>query len=644
MFIFCGILVGVLIGVADIFLFVQKKRVATCIHTVICDAVLANLFALASMKYLLHIPNIFMSELHSTWYPLKYLAFSLACGLAILTARGFLTGVLQFEAVPPKHKVGAWVLRIFSALFFALGVAAYTGTIWGKQTFGELTPDQMLINLNSPTEGTSSEVMTTLFEGPVLQTAFLTAVFCVVAFSVRNVVYNMREKKVTVLSGLLRRILCFILSALILAGGVMFGVEKFQLQKLYAAYVDDSPYIEEHFADPKTTDLQFPEKKRNLIHIYLESMENTYFSKDLGGNMDENLMPELAELSKEGYNFSHLPEGFGGPPWTTGGHWSVASMVNMNTGLPMKVPVDGNAYGAPDNFLPGAKTLGDILHEQGYEQTLMFGADAAFGGLNFFYQSHGDFRILDVNGVKNEGWLPQDYHVWWGYEDDKLYEFAKQELTRLSETGKPFHFAMETADTHFPDGYLSENAPSPHESQYANVIQYSQAQTVEFVRWIQAQPFYENTTVVLIGDHLSMDQKFFAEYVDPNYKRTCYQLILNPAPNVRDIPAERLHNRDWANFDMFPTILASIGVQIDGDRLGIGTNLFSGKQTLFEEDGIDTVNSELERRSNFYNENILVDWDTVGEPQDGKHKEPKNEKGQTEEKGKGKDKAPSDKA
>ena len=32
--------------------------------------------------------------------------------------------------------------------------------------------------------------------------------------------------------------------------------------------------------------------------------------------------------------------------------------------------------------------------------------------------------------------------------------------------------------------------------------------------------------------------------------------------------------------DMFPTILASLGAQIEGDRLGIGTNLFSNKTML----------------------------------------------------------------
>ena len=66
---------------------------------------------------------------------------------------------------------------------------------------------------------------------------------------------------------------------------------------------------------------------------------------------------------------------------------------------------------------------------------------------------------------------------------------------------------------------------------------------------------------------------------------------------------------------MFPTTLASIGVEIEGERLGIGTNMFSGEKTLVESDGFDKVNEELANRSNFYNNNILVDWETVGKEQ-----------------------------
>lgn len=39
--------------------------------------------------------------------------------------------------------------------------------------------------------------------------------------------------------------------------------------------------------------------------------------------------------------------------------------------------------------------------------------------------------------------------------------------------------------------------------------------------------------------------------------------------------------------DLFPTMLASLGVQIEGNRLGLGTNLFSDKKTLMKELGGD---------------------------------------------------------
>ena len=70
----------------------------------------------------------------------------------------------------------------------------------------------------------------------------------------------------------------------------------------------------------------------------------------------------IRDSSKEGYNFSDLPEGFGGNPSSTGANWSVASMVNMSSGLPMKVPVGANAYGSADNFLPGATTIGAVSY------------------------------------------------------------------------------------------------------------------------------------------------------------------------------------------------------------------------------------------------------------------------------------------
>lgn len=599
-----AILIGILITVADVFLFSKSKRISTFITAFFRDTLLINLLGFYVEKQFLGVTNIFDASAHTKSYVWKFFGLVLAIGIIFLVLTGFSKRVFKIEFCQPKRKKSALAIKIISSVLFALGLAAYTGTLWGKEAFGNLSADQILINLNSPTEGTDIGVYISLFEGPVLTTLLFTVLFCVVVFPNYKLTYDKDEKYVAFLPPLAIRIIALVLSLAMFIGGCAFGINKFQLMTLFDAYLKDSSYIEENFTDPSKAKLTFPEKKRNLIHIYLESMENTFFSKDLGGYFDENLMPELAELTKEGISFSHTDTGFGGPVPTTGSGWSVAAMVNMSTGLPMKVPVDGNSYGQPGNFLPGATALGDILAEQGYEQSLMFGADAAFGGLNFFFESHGNFQILDHKGVIEKGWLPEYYSVWWGYEDDKLYEFAKTELTRLADTGKPFHFVMETADTHAPEGYLSKNAEQKFDTQYANAVHYSQKEAVKFVRWIQQQPFYENTTIVIIGDHLSMANSFFENV--SGYKRTMYNLFLNVPEELANIPREYTINRDWAPFDMFPSIVASLGIEIEGNRLGIGTNMFSGEQTLVERDGISVVNSELSERSQFYNNNILV--------------------------------------
>lgn len=605
MFIICGTAAALIITAVQILLFCRKRSFGKCLHTAVRNIFVINLVSLALLKYVFKYQHFLDTSSYSTPNFLKFFALSAVVGAMWLLLSAFVNRYLAFEDGKPKKSHGTRFVKILSCFLFALGCAAYFGTLWGKGSFGDVTADQLLINLFSPTGGTDPGVYLEVFEGPVLMTMLCTAVFSVFIYADFKIVYHGEHKTVTVFNDLFHRITGLVLALAVLAGGLAYGITEFQFRQLYNAYFAESNFIADNYTDPRTADVVFPEKKRNIIHIYLESMENSYLSKDLGGYMEKNLMPELTELSYEGYMFSNNPTKFGGPIQGTGTAWSVASMVNMTTGLPMKVPAQPNAYGSENNFLPGAYTFGDMLRDQGYEQTLMIGADANFGGLTYYYASHGDYKIMDYSYAKKNGMIPENYREWWGYEDDKLYEFAKEEITRLSQTGKPFNFTMETADTHRPHGYLSKNAPQPYDDQYANVISYSSSETVKFVRWIQQQPFYDNTTVVLIGDHLSMDTDFFEDF-DSDYLRTQYNLILNPAPQVRNAPAERFVNRQYSNWDMFPTILAGMGVEIKGDRLGIGTNLFSERQTVFEEYGIDFVNNELEKKSNFINESILL--------------------------------------
>ncbi|MGL4662625.1 MAG: LTA synthase family protein [Culicoidibacterales bacterium] len=494
------------------------------------------------------------------------------------------------------NRVLVGILKVVASALFCLGLFFWLWSNWFVQFFGELTPEQFLFNLNSPIKGTSSDVTNNMSHTPLLLVLCGTILFLII------LMIRIPQTKEGVIKkwGMIRTTVLSLVSVAMFLFGINFSINTLHLMEVYRAYTESSGYIKDNYVNPSQVQLKFPEQKRNLIHIYAESVESSYFSKELGGYMNENLMPQMYEFSKHGVHFSQSDK-MGGSYQTYGSSWSVAGMVNMECGVPLKIPMDGNSYGKGGQFLPGITNLGDVLHKQGYNQTILFGADAEFGGLDAYFTQHGKFKIFDVKEARSSGLIPTDYSVWWGFEDDKLFDYAKAEATRLYNEGKPFHLNMETADTHFPDGYVSKNLRRTRASQYADVIAYSDEQIAEFVKWIQKQPFYENTTIVITGDHLSMDKTFFKDF-DAQYHRAPFNLFLNAKTNGQNIRAK---NRTFAPLDMFPTIVSSMGVEIPGNRLGLGTDLFSGERTLIEKDGLEKFNQELGNRSDFYDTHFI---------------------------------------
>ena len=83
--------------------------------------------------------------------------------------------------------------------------------------------------------------------------------------------------------------------------------------------------------------------------------------------------------------------------------------------------------------------------------------------------------------------------------------------------------------------------------------------------------------------------------VDSDYLRRTYTAYLNAAGE----PEEKNHSRSYSTLDTFPTTLAALGASIEGNRLGLGTNLFSKVPTLTEEYGREYLQQEIPRRSPF---------------------------------------------
>ena len=247
--------------------------------------------------------------------------------------------------------------------------------------------------------------------------------------------------------------------------------------------------------------------------------------------------------------------------------------------------------------MPGVRNLGDVLKSQGYNLKLIQGSDIHFGGTDHYFNQHGNYEIVDYNEMKNRNYIDKDYFVWWGVEDKKVLDISKKEILDLASKNEPFAVSVFTLDTHFVDGYLDESCPNVFDDQLSNVYNCSSLMMDEFINWVKNQDFYENTTVVIMGDHTLMQNEYFNNY--PFYDRRVYNVFLNSY----DKPFNS-KNRQFTMLDMYPTILSSIGVEIEGEKLGFGVNLFSEKKTLLEEIGYDKLNNELLRKSKYYIDNI----------------------------------------
>ena len=495
----------------------------------------------------------------------------------------------------PKIKsIGYGFYCILMIIISVLGFILYNLGNWVLDTWGLLSIDEIIFHLKVPLDGTNSDVVLDGINAcvPLAVLVLFLSIFLIIGL--RN-----KHRKCMIALFLVAVIACGS------AGRAAYEVyDELDVKEYLVSQKKESHFIEQNYVDPRTTKITFPDKKRNLIYIYLESMESTFASKGDGGGLDFNCIPELTTLAEENTNFSDSDKLGGGYP-AYGGTWTMAGIFSQTSGIPIKNSEqtdDVNATLAEQSsFSSQARNLEDILADEGYNQCFMIGSDATFGGRRAYFESHGkgQTEICDYNTAKENGQIPEDYYVWWGYEDQKLFANAQEKLTELSSKDEPFNFTMLTVDTHFEDGYVCEQCQNEFgDNQYANVMACSSRQVDAFVKWIQQQPFYENTTIVISGDHLTMDSDFCND-VSEDYERSVYNVFIN-LPEGLDTSFEKTHNREFATLDMFPTTLAAMGVTIEGDRLALGVNLFSDEQTLTEQYGRKGLDKELMKKSKFY--------------------------------------------
>lgn len=525
-----------------------------------------------------------------------------------------------------------WILPLLIFLLLGFSFFLYFSLQYLLGNWEELTVEEILYHIKSPMGG-ASESLVRIFILSVLLPALgisLFLIFLYILLQSKNFegILSLKSKG-HFLSFHLPHFFnwkkvylwfCFFLALFFFSLTLIDAWDSISLGSYLSSQLHSSKFIEENYVDPKGIELHFPEKKRNLIYIYMESTELTFMDEAHGGAFPDNLLPEMTALSKEGEDFSGEGDSRNGGIALPGATWTMGAIFAQSTGLPLKISIEQNSMDSQKSFFPSVTALQDILKEEGYTQKFLLGSVGYFGGRELYMKDHGDVKVEDFSYWKRKNKFPKDYWVNWGFEDEKLYSYAREELSSLAKENKPFNLTLLTVDTHFPDGYVCRLCQNNYpDNQYANVYRCASRQVTDFVNWIKKQDFYENTTIVISGDHPTMDRDF-CDHVPKSYQRKVYTVFLNSAAKRKD-----RNKREYSTFDYFPTTLAAMGVEIPGNRLGLGTNLFSGESTLTEKFGKEEK-KELEERSDFMIKLGNIDKDSAFKQKEEKEQKKKKEK------------------
>lgn len=355
------------------------------------------------------------------------------------------------------------------------------------------------------------------------------------------------------------------LLALILAVGSVDASPAFrQISELVKSQSrDGDPDFSAYYKEPAKT---IAKPKLNLVYIYGESLERTYFDNDAF----PDLTPELGALKNQSLDFSHTMQ-------LPGTDYTIAGMVASQCGIPLFAPFEGNASASLSSFFPQNICLGDILKNSGYENYFVQGANLRFAGKDVFLKSHGFDHLYGAEELKTTVADPA-YKNDWGYYDDTVLDEAWKKFETLSREGKRFSLFTLTVDTHHPDGFISRTCNrkkydiNGKTNQSFSAVTCSQENIAEFINKIKASPWFKDTIIVVSSDHLAMKNTAWDE-LNKQDRSNLFFVIRGDKPDEQEVLAVKRNTMDNG-----ATVLDLLG----GDNfIGLGRSSLSG-QSLSE--------------------------------------------------------------
>ena len=418
-----------------------------------------------------------------------------------------------------------------------------------RRCFGDVDFDQLLffVFTENGTIGTDPQVLDAFFQWIILRPFLLVIVLYGIYRFLLKTKFSFSKHK------LVRNL---ILLALLFSGlvynFVTYGGFSFSMR--YAG----KDVLERYFQVLPTT-MPMIDQKNNLILLYVESLENTFSNEEIfGRNLNE---PLDEKLGISPFSVKQSP----GTSWTTAG------TVSSQCGMPI-ASFMGNSLGRRDAPIFGNLTcISDILTTHNYKQTFFTGPDLKFSGTDKFYLEHG-FQEAYGKAELFKSIDKVEFGTGWGGgpNDDIVLDAAFDKIKFNHKNQENFNVTILTTDNHAPEGILSPRCKTENlDSNLAEVVLCTNKSIAKFVERLEAINIFDNTVLVIMGDHKFMgdlgttERSIYFNYYGANSKEL--------KPKILEL----------THFDVFPTLIQLI-LNLDVDQVHLGHNIFSENLSSYE--------------------------------------------------------------
>ena len=301
--------------------------------------------------------------------------------------------------------------------------------------------------------------------------------------------------------------------------------------------------------------------KKNILFIYAESLERTYFDNEAF----PGLVTGLRQIENDSLTFTNIQQ-------IRGTGWTIAGITASQCGIPLITPSGGNSMSGMDTFLPLAICLGDVLSKENYYLSYLSGSSDEFAGTRKFFATHGFDEILGKD-LLSESLPDLTYQYGWGFYDDTVLDIAFERFSQLSAQPKPFGLFISTMDTHHPNGHPSRSCKGKVYQEgtnpILNAVLCSDYLISNFINRVLESPHAEDTIIVLSSDHLAMSNT--ASHMLDDLERRNLLLMIDPKRESQKLV------KAGSMMDIAPTILHLLGYDT---QLGLGRNLLGDEEPL----------------------------------------------------------------